>query len=78
MHEREDSIVVEWYDEVTGQWADLGEATSVTKASQRIAGLHAADQTPQRYRIVERTATIIPDYDRDDRAGDDGSNIVTP
>lgn len=45
---------VEWYDEITGQWGDMGEARNEDAARARIAGLRAADgETPRRYRIVE-------------------------
>ena len=50
------TVTVEWFDEITGQWADLGEAATTGKALTRVYGLKAADTTPQRYRIVSTTA----------------------
>lgn len=47
------TITIEWYDEVTGEWRDLGEARDKAAAEARIAGLRAADDEPQLYRIHE-------------------------
>lgn len=57
--ERESFVTVEWWDTACGVWADLGEARSVVAARHRIVGLIAADEAPQRYRIVETNRLIV-------------------
>lgn len=52
---KEHYILVEWFDQVTGEWRDLGEAKTLNAALSRIGGLSLADATPQQYRIVETT-----------------------
>lgn len=60
MPKAESTINVEWWDEQTGTWGDLGEAKTLRDAKWRIAGLVAADETPQRYRIFETRITAYP------------------
>lgn len=66
-NETETAVNVEWWDAVTGAWADLGEAVDANAARWRIAGLRAADVAPVRYRIVTTvTETFEPGEGGDD------------
>jgi hypothetical protein len=56
-------ITVEWWDGITGTWAELDEARNLGDAQNRVAEAMAEDLStmePRRYRIVT-TQTITFD-----------------